>query len=206
MRLYVYVAFVIALLPAAITIPNPSGRSFAMSVLTPLFSAAGAGVLGRLVQNRQLRRWVYYPTTVTAVVLVFAAIAYRYAKSEYFRELSFQKIAVDMATKAGTLQDHYDAIFVQRYVSEPYIYIAAFAPIPPAEFQRTPKRLYSNGMDAFTRLGKYYFVWETTMPRTVAAYSGRRGRFLFIAPARFAGLTVVDSVSFQTQKLYFQTF
>ena len=125
---------------------------------------------------------------------------------EYFREASFQKIAVDMARKAGAYQSRYDAIFVEHYVSEPYIYIAAFAPIPPREFQRAPKDLYSVGMDVFTRLGKYYFVGESVMPRTVEAYRARPGRYLFISPTKLAGLSAMDSVSFQDQKLYFQTY
>ena len=206
-RFYVYAAMAIVLLPAALTTGNPATmRTSGMAVLTPLFSAAGVILLGSLLRSERLRRKIYYPATVAAVVLFFAAMTYRYSRSEYFRELSFQKIAVDMARKAGEYQSGYDAIFVQHYVSEPYIYIAAFAPISPSEFQRMPKNLYSTGMDMFTRLGKYYFVWESTMPRTVDAYRNRPGRFLFISPTRLAGLTATDSVSFRDQKLYFQTY
>jgi hypothetical protein len=177
-----------------------------MAVRTPLFSAAGVISLGSFLRSERLRRRIYYPATIAAAVLVFSAMTYRYSRSEYFRELSFQKIAVDMARKAGEYQSGHDAIFVQHYVSEPYFYIAAFAPISPSEFQRMPKNLYSMGMDMFTRLGKYYFVWESAMPRTVDTYRNRPGRFLFISPTRLAGLTATDSVSFRDQKLYFQTY
>ncbi|MFN2603823.1 MAG: ArnT family glycosyltransferase [Gemmatimonadaceae bacterium] len=206
-RWHVYIAFFIALLPAAVTTDNPATmRASAMAVLTPLFSSAGVIILASLISNRRLRTRVFYPATVAGVVLTFALIAYRYTRSEYFRELSFQKIGVDMARKAGTYQSQYDAIFVQRYVSVPYIYVAAFAPMSPREFQRAPKNLYDVGMDVFTRLGKYYFVWESTMPRTVEAFRGRPGRYLFISPDRLDALAVIDSVSFQNQKLYFETY
>lgn len=206
-RIYVYLAMLIALTPAALTTGNPSTmRASGIAVMTPIFSAAGLLVLGRLVRDASLRRKVYYPLAIGSVVLAFAVVAYRYARSPYFRELSFQKIAVDMAVKAGRLQSHYDAILIGRYVSIPYIYVAAFAPIPPREFQRMPKELYSTGMDTFTRLGKYYFVAESVMPKTVAALRQRPGRFLFISPTRLTGLTTMDSVFFQSQKLYFQTF
>jgi hypothetical protein len=181
-------------------------RASGMAVLTPLFSAAGVLALGSLVKSDQLRRKVYYPATIGVCTVAFAVIAYRYATSPYFRELSFQKIAVDMATKAGRLAQGYDAIFIERYVSNPYIYVAAFAPMSPREFQQEPKRFYSNGMDAFTELGKYHFVVPSTMTRTIDALSRQRGRFLFIAPVRYAKLTLADSVVFGEQKLYFQTF
>jgi 4-amino-4-deoxy-L-arabinose transferase-like glycosyltransferase len=206
-RVYVYLAMAIALTPAALTTGNPSTmRASGIAVLTPIFSAAGLLVLARLVRNSSLRRKVYYPLAIGSIVLAFTVVAYRYARSPYFRELSFQKIAVDMAQKAGALQTGYDAILIGQYVSIPYIYLAAFAPIPPREFQRMPKRLYSTGMDTFTRLGKYYFVAESVMPKAVAALRQRPGRFLFIAPTGLAGLTTVDSVFFLNQKLYFQTF
>ncbi|HVF38555.1 MAG TPA: hypothetical protein VM939_01560, partial [Gemmatimonadaceae bacterium] len=191
--------------PAALTTGNPSTmRASGIAVLTPLFSAAGVVLFGNLIRNTLVLRRIYYPAVVGATVLMFAAMAFRYVRSPYFQELSFQKIGVDMGRALGRHEKRYKAVFIERYVSIPYIYVAAFAPIPPREFHRIPKRLYSDGMDAFTRVGKYYFVVETIMPSVIGSM-GRDPRFLFVSPKRMAGLTAVDSVSFGTQKLLFQT-
>jgi len=206
-RVYTYVAFAIAILPAALTTGNPSTmRASGIALVTPLFSAAGLVFLGGLVRNLRLRERLYYPVAVGVVVLAFAAMAYRYASSPYFRELSFQEIGVEMGRKAGAYENRYDAILIESYVSMPYIYVAAFAPISPKEFHRARKELYSIGMDVFTRLGKYYCVPKTTMPRSVAALGHGHGRVLFIAPEKYAGLSQIDSVVFLTQKLYFRDY
>jgi 4-amino-4-deoxy-L-arabinose transferase-like glycosyltransferase len=206
-RLYVYTGLAIAIFPAALTIDNPATmRASGIAVLTPLFSAAGLLCLGEQLRNARLRKWIYYPCSVGAVVVVFAFMSYRYTRSLYFRELSFQQIAVEMARKVGVRQSQYDAIVIEKYVSNPEIYLAAFAPISPREFQSTPKQIYSTGMDSFTRLGKYYFVVESTMGGTVAALRERPGRFLFVSPSVIAGLSRVDSVSFGDQKIYLQSF
>lgn len=204
-RLYLYVAMVIAILPAALTTGNPSTmRASGLAVLTPLYSAAGIVLIGRLVRNAWLWQRIYYPAVVGAVVFAFAAMTYRYARSPYFQELSFQKIDVEMGRALGRHQGRYDAIVVEKSMPIPYIYIAAFAPIPPREFHRAPKALNSVGMDHFMRLGKYYFVRQSAMPATVDALGSRAGRFLFVSPRSIAGLTPLDSVSFGTQKLIFQ--
>ncbi len=204
-RAYVYIATAIAIFPAALTTGNPSTmRASGLAVITPLLTAAGILGIGRFVKSASLREKIYYPAVVSAVVLAFAAMTYRYARSPYFQELSFQKIGVDMGAALGRHQSRYDAIVIERYVSIPYIYVAAFAPITPREFHRTPKALYSTGMDTFTRLGKYHFVFESTMPATVASLGRRPGRFLFVSPKRIAGTSPVDSVAFGEQKLIFQ--
>ncbi|MBA3341107.1 MAG: glycosyltransferase family 39 protein [Gemmatimonadaceae bacterium] len=204
---YAYIAMAVAILPAALTTGNPATmRASAIAVLTPLFSAAGLIVLGNLVRRKSLRRRIFYPVALAGIVLSFAAMTWQYATSPYFRELSFQKIGVDMGRALSGHQNRYDAIIIERYVSLAYIYVAAFTPIPPREFHRVPKQLYSDGMDSFTRLGSYYFVVESTMPATVASLRQQPGKFLFVSPTRLSGLSQVDSVAFQDRKLYFQTY
>lgn len=74
----------------------------------------------------------------------------------------------------------------------------------PREFQRAPKRLLSDGMDHFTRLGKYYFVRKATMQQA-ADNLGKTGKILFVANDPLRGLRVIDSVSWQNEKSYFMT-
>jgi 4-amino-4-deoxy-L-arabinose transferase-like glycosyltransferase len=206
-RAYLYIALFVAILPAALTTDNPATmRASAMAVLTPLFSAAGIVFIGGLVKNEVLRRRYYYPLTIGVLLLTSAAMVYRYARSEVYRELSFQKIGVDLGEAVGRHQANYDAVIVEKSVSQSYLYIAAFTPITPQEFHRVPKRLYSVGMDTYTRLGKYHFVTTSVMDSTVAMLRNRGGKYLFVSPRRMSGLAVVDSVFFRNQKLYFETY
>lgn len=205
-RTYVYVAMLLALLPSAITLDSPATmRTSPIAVLAPLFSAAGIVIIGRFITNEVFRRRVYYPAVVCALLAASFVVTYRYTRSEYFRELSFQEIGVRMGKALGRHERNYDAVIVERHVSEAYLYIAAFSPIPPAEFHRLPKRLYSVGMDQYTRMGKYNFVTESMMTRSVDALRGR-GRILFVSARKLPGLYPVDTVTFRDDTLYFQTY
>jgi 4-amino-4-deoxy-L-arabinose transferase-like glycosyltransferase len=205
-RKYVYIAMILSLLPSAITLDPPSTmRTSPISVLAPLFSAAGIIMIGRYIRNEVMRHRVYYPAVVGALVLAAFVVTYRYVHSEYFRELSFQEIGVRMGKRLGRIGKNYDMVIVAPQVSQAYLYIAAFSPIPPAEFHRLPKRLYSVGMDKYTQMGKYHFLTESTFEKSVEALRGNP-RILFVTPRKMPGLSVVDSVTFRDDALYFETY
>ena len=85
------------------------------------------------------------------------------------------------------------------------MYIASFSPITPHEFHRLPKRLFSVGMDKYTRMGKYHFVTESMMQQSIDSLRGH-GRVLFVTSGKVPGLSVVDSVRFRDDALYFETY
>ena len=195
-----------AILPAGITKDPPATmRTTAMAVLTPLFSAAGIVVIGTMIRNELTRRRFYYPAVVGALLLTSFAVTYRYSRSEYFRELSFQEIGVRMGKALGGDAGGYDEVILGPHVSQAYLYIAAFSPITPEQFHQMPKRLYSIGMDRYTQMGKYHFVTESMMAKSVDELRGH-GRVLFVTPQKMPGLAVVDSVRFRDDALYFSTY
>lgn len=205
-RMYIYTAMIITIIPAAVTTDNPATmRTSPISVLAPLFSAAGIVVIGNLISDEWKRRRIYYPAVVAALVLASFVVTYRYTRSEYFRELSFQELGVRMGKALGRDANEYDEVIVGPHVSQSYLYIAAFSPITPREFHQLPKRLYSVGMDKYTQMGKYHFVTESTMDKSIAQLRGH-GRVLFVTPQKVNGLVVVDSVRFRDDALYFQTY
>ena len=205
-RLYLYVAMFLTLLPSAITLDPPATmRTSPISVLAPFFSAAGILMVARLIGSEATRRRIYYPAVVAALVVTASAVTWRYARSEYFRGLSFQEIGVRMGKALGRYEKQYDAIIVGPHVSQSYLYIASFSPIPPQEFHRLPKRLFSVGMDKYTRMGKYHFVTESMMQRSIDSLRGH-GRVLFVTSGKVPGLSVVDSVRFRDDALYFETY
>jgi 4-amino-4-deoxy-L-arabinose transferase-like glycosyltransferase len=205
-RKYLYIALLLTLLPSAITLDPPATmRTSPISVIAPFFSAAGIVMLARLIRNEVTRRRIYYPAVVGALVIAAFGVTYRYAQSEYFRELSFQELGVRMGTALGRHEKQYDAIVVEPHVSQAYLYIAAFSPISPEEFHRLPKRLFSVGMDKYTQMGKYHFVTESMMKQSIDSLRGR-GRVLFVTSQKMPGLSLVDSVTFRDDALYFETY
>lgn len=205
-RFYVYAAMVIAILPSALSTGNPDAlRASGMAILTPLFSAAGVVYLyQKLSPHRRLRK-AYYPLVTSMMLLSSAVLVYRYSRSVYFRENNFQYFLVKLDSLVGRYQRDFEAVLVERYGSERYLYITAFTGMTPREFQLAHKRLYSEGMDQFTRVGKYYLVSSRHMQPLADTLSQRSGRFLFVSSRKLAGLRPIDSVSFQQEKSYLLT-
>ncbi|MEO5590854.1 MAG: glycosyltransferase family 39 protein [Gemmatimonadaceae bacterium] len=200
-----YAAFVISILPAALTTGNPNSlRASGFLTLAPFFSAAGMLALGSWIASERLRRRVYYPAATTAVVLSATVLIVWYVRSPVYREAYFQKVQVDLATKLGSYDDHFDRIIIVRSGTQEYIYIASFTAMTPEEFQRMPKDYSTEGMDAFRQLGKYTFVPPGDAPAAIAEALQGSARFVVVAPARLPGFNVVDSVFYGSEKVYLQ--
>jgi 4-amino-4-deoxy-L-arabinose transferase-like glycosyltransferase len=204
-RSYIYGALLITILPAAITTDNPATmRTSAIAVLTPLFSAAGIVFVGSLVKDEVKRRRIYFPGVVGVLLVAFVAVTYRYVKSEYWRELSYQELGVRLGRAMAKNAGDYDAVIAGWEVSQSYLYIAAFTPIHPREFLALPKRLIDVGMDKYLSMGKYHFLFPAAREKSIEQLRGRR--VLFVVPHKYAGMKTVDSVFFRKDTLYFQSY
>lgn len=202
-RWMVYAAFVITLLPAVLTEDNPNTmRASAFAVLSPLFSAAGiVWLYARIGARRSLRRF-YYPVVGTALTASAALLIFRYSQSVMFREAHFQNFLVLLNTRVGRYQKDYSPVFMELYGSHPYLYVAAFAGMRPAEFQLVGKVSWNNGMDHVTRLGKFHLLSRERMAsaRDSAIAAGTNPLFVSMVP--LAGLNAIDSVTFQEEKAW----
>jgi len=201
---YIYAALVISMLPAALTTGNPNTlRSSGMAVLTPLISAAGIIWIARLLAKRPALRRIYYPAVVGAIVLTAGAIIYRYSQSILFREAYYQHFLIHLDTALGQKQKDFDAVIIERYGTQRYMYVASFTGMTPQEFHRAPKVIYSDGMDSFRRLGKYYFVSRPMMQATADSLASRNAKILYVSSVPLRGLRPIDSVSWEREKAYF---
>jgi 4-amino-4-deoxy-L-arabinose transferase-like glycosyltransferase len=200
---YIYAAMAISMLPAALTTGNPNTlRSSGMAVLTPFFSAAGIIWIGSLFAKRPTIRRFYYPAVVAVLVLSAGAIIYRYSRSTLFRSAYYQTFLMHLDAEIGRRQKDYDAVVIETYGTQRYMYVASFTGMTPREFQKAPKVIYSDGMDRFRRLGKYYFAWPSTLQRTADSLASSPARILFVARTPLKGLQVIDSVTWQDEKQY----
>lgn len=203
-RYFMLLALVISILPAAITTGNPNTlRASGFAVLSPFLSGAGMVLLASLISSDRVRRKVYYPVAAGAVVLSAGALLNWYMNSPVYREAYFQQILVDMSKKLGSHEENYDRIILERFGTQPYIYIASYSPMTPREFQQAPKNFYSTGMDEFTTLGKYHFVPAPDLPAAMSEAEAAGLRYLVVSPGLLSGMQAVDSVSYWPEKLYF---
>jgi len=200
---YIYAAMVISMLPAGLTTGNPNTlRSSGMAVLTPFFSAAGIIWIGSLLARRMTLKRLYYPAVVGVLVLSAGAIIYRYSRSTLFRSAYYQTFLTHLDSEIGRRQKDYDAVVIETYGTQRYMYVASFTGMTPREFKRAPKVIYSDGMDRFRRLGKYYFAWPSTLQRTADTLATNSAKVLFVARQPLHGLKVIDSVMWQDEKQY----
>jgi 4-amino-4-deoxy-L-arabinose transferase-like glycosyltransferase len=205
-RYYVYAAIFIVILPCTLTGANPDPiRASGMVILTPLFSAAGVVFLYRLLSGRQLVRRLYYPAVTCIMLSASAFLIYHYSHSRRWKEEWFQHFLVLLDTAVGKHERAFDAVIIEKYGTQRYIYTAAFSGMTPRQFQRAPKALYSSGMDQFERLGKYYFVSPRFMSRVAANVATQPGRFLFVSTQPMPGFRIIDSVAFHRERGYLLT-
>jgi 4-amino-4-deoxy-L-arabinose transferase-like glycosyltransferase len=205
-RYYVYAAMFIVILPCALTGANPDPiRASGVVILTPLFSAAGIVFLYWLLSGHQLLRKLYYPAVACVMISASAFLVIHYSRSMRWREEWFQHFLVLLDSAVGKHESAFDAVIVERYGTQRYIYTAAFTGMTPREFQRAPKVLYSHGMDQFQRLGKYYFVSPRFMAQVAENVAAQPGRVLFVSSEPMAGLRIIDSVAFQQERGYLLT-
>ncbi|MGK2960980.1 MAG: glycosyltransferase family 39 protein [Gemmatimonadaceae bacterium] len=203
-RYFLFLALVISILPAAITTGNPNTlRASGFAVLSPFLSGAGMVLLASLINSDRVRRRLYYPIAVGAVLISAGALLNWYMKSPVYREAYFQQILVDMSKKLGAYEDEYDRIILERFGTQPYIYIASYSPMTPREFQQAPKSFYSTGMDEFTMLGKYHFVPSPDLHAAIDEARTAGLRYLVVSPGLLSGMEPVDSVSYWPERLYF---
>lgn len=200
-----YASIVISILPAALTTGNPNAlRASGFLTLSPFFSAAGFLLIGSWITSERVRRLVYYPAAIAAVLLSASVLIVWYIRSPVYREAYFQKVQVDLAAKLGGYEDNFDRIIIVRSGTQEYIYIASFTPMTPEEFQGMPKDFSSEGMDAFRQLGKYTFVPPADAPATIEEAKKSSASFLVVAPARLPDFNAVDSVFYGSEKVYLQ--
>jgi hypothetical protein len=142
----IYVALAISMLPAALTTGNPNTlRSSGMAVLTPLISAAGILWIARSFARRPNLQRIYYPIVAAVLVVTAGAIIYRYSRSILFREAYYQNFLVHLDSALGKKQKDYDAVIIENYGSQRYMYVASFTGMHPREFQRAKKVILSEG-------------------------------------------------------------
>ncbi|MGK2962062.1 MAG: hypothetical protein ACSLFK_07940 [Gemmatimonadaceae bacterium] len=201
-RPFLYVALLIAVLPAAITFPNPhSLRAASSAILFPFFSAAGVIAIHDLLSSRRSLARAFAGLAGLGITASFSFAAYMYVFSPAAKDFRMQNALVQAAQKVSRHQGNYDRVFISHEgVSMPYIYYVAFTGMTPREYQSAPKEFATvDGWDAARRVGRFYFLTDSELVSQAADASPTD---LFVSRHPLPGSRLLDSVDWHWDRYY----
>lgn len=207
-RPYLYIALLIAALPAALTNQNPhSLRAASCAVLLPFFSAAGVMALEEWFERRGGWRGLVRIAVPASIAASFCFVAYMYLFSPAAKGLRMQTAIVEAAEKVSPHLARYDRVFISNAGLHPYLYFVAFTGMKPGEFQSAPKEIHSlRGWDVVTRVGKFFFRSDEELATQARMSMSERTRDLFVSRTPLAGGRVIDSVHWHWDRYYIADF
>jgi 4-amino-4-deoxy-L-arabinose transferase-like glycosyltransferase len=202
---YVYVTFVIGILPALVTAKAFSMRISAILLLLPMFTAAGViWVAQHLSSTTVVKAETFYRGLGVAFVGSIAFVGYMYFGSVRANGQQSNNALVQVGERLKTLSIPYHTVFV---VDSPWyagLHVAAFSGMRPIEFQQTRRvTVDANGWDYITSVGKYRFLKPRQMLEAVRASCGSIDPGLFVSRDKVVGVPPLDSVAWVTEKYYF---
>jgi hypothetical protein len=165
----------IAPLPASLTQPSP--HSYRAALIAPLYALlAGIGaatllqLLTRIAQARA--RWVAQAVAATLLIVALgwqAGAWFRDYARDYPQQQAWenQDGLLEAMTRAIRYAPDFDEVWLSyQNINEPYIYLLAAQPMPPAQAQSQIQLTREPGhFNAVTRIGKYIFVRVNAIPK-----------------------------------------
>ncbi|MGI9045115.1 MAG: glycosyltransferase family 39 protein [Gemmatimonadaceae bacterium] len=201
-RIFLYIALLIAVLPAAITFPNPhSLRAASSALLFPLFSAAGVIVIYDWLSPRRLLARTFGGLAALGIAASFCLAGYMYVFSPTAKDFRMQNALVQAALKVSPHLGTHDRVFVSSEgVSMPYLYYVAFTGMTPREYQSAPKEFGSvDGWDAARRVGRFQFRTDREL---VLQSTDASPTDLFVTRHPLPGSRLLDSVDWHWDHYY----
>lgn len=203
-RWYVYITFIIGILPALVTANAFSMRISAILLLLPLWTAAGAIWVARRLRKFGLPMKAFFAGLGIAAAASFAFVGYMYLWSDRANGQQSNNALVQVGERLRTLNTRYRNVFVVDSPVYAGMHVVAFSGMKPAEYQRTHRVVVdARGWDYITTVGKYHFLKPREMPEVVHASCALPDPTLLVSRAKVAGVPPLDSVAWVTEKYYF---
>lgn len=205
-RFFLYLALLIAVIPAAITFPNPHAlRAASSAVLFPLFSAAGALAIYDWLSPRQILARAFAGVAGLGIAASFCFAAYMYVFSATAKDIRMQNAVVRAATMVSPHLENYERVFIaSEGVSMPYIYYVAFTGMTPREYQSAPKEFDNvDGWDAARRVGRFHFRTDSELVTQALDASPTD---LFVTRHPLPGSRLIDTVDWHWDHYYLADF
>jgi hypothetical protein len=194
-RFYVYWVFLLASIPALITWQSNSMRFGVIILILPLWSAAGAMWIGRILEKWGVSRGVFYGAVAAGAAASFGFVAYMYLMSPLANGQRSTNVMVQLGERLGEWSPRFDRVYVVDSPHYAGLHVASFAGIHPREFQRTRRiEVDPDGWDYLREVGKYRFIKSHELAESRERSDDSQLPTLFASPAAPAGSNVLDSV------------
>jgi hypothetical protein len=168
-------AILLAPLPASLTQPSPHAyRAALIAPLYALLAGLGAAVVVQLLA-RIRQPWQRRAVAAAATGLLALALAWQ--SGVWFRDYAWmypprqawenQDGLLEAMTRAIGYAPSFDEVWISyQGINEPYIYLLAAQPMPPAQAQAQIQVTREPGrFNAITSIGNYYFVRVEEIPK-----------------------------------------
>lgn len=203
-RWYLLAVFLMGILPAVITAHSASVRAAAALVIFPIWSAAGVVWTVATLAKRGVPQRLSYGIIGVAAAVTLAFTAYMYFGSATVNGMRSNNVLVQIGEHMRGLAPQYDRVYVVDSPAYSALHVAAFSGIHPAEFQRTRKvTVDAKGWDYITSVGKYRFLKPRELDSAIHAVCAASRPSLFVSRTGITGSVPLDSVSWHTEKYYF---
>lgn len=167
------VAGVACLAPAVMSVANPHAlRASGCCILAPVWIALGLREASQWL-GAYFSAWHQSLCRVWWIVWLagFLAVPWYYAQSPRFQEWDTQHL---LFRTVRALPAHWSSpsqlVFVEHLSTDTYLYIAAFLPLRPADFQALPREVRRQGpYDDWVRMGPFRFLPPGRHPADEAA-------------------------------------
>ncbi|MES2795935.1 MAG: glycosyltransferase family 39 protein [Bacteroidota bacterium] len=198
---YIYLLLIVSVIPATITKDNPHAlRASASILLLPIFSGAAIHFCYQKLTKLKFGNSISLFITGLFILNIVFNIS-QYTKSPEMRGQGHQYGQVAMYTGMKDFHHEYDTIYIQLYGAFQYLFVASYLNMHPKEYQNQEKIHTKTGWYDFSKLGKFQFL---SIDQIKAKNSSpQKGKNLLVLLEKSEKYTLVDSVYFMGEKIYY---
>jgi hypothetical protein len=198
--LHFYLLLFIAIIPAALTTPNPHAlRASCLIMLLPMVSANGIMFFYEKIKRKNLKTF-FLILTSGLIVLNAVFFIYKYVNSYTMKSAGHQNDLVQVCKKLNNYKDRYAVIYMEATFNQPYIYVLNYCHIHPRRFMEYKKFFNPLNNEYLLQMDKYYFISRSIIYNKI---KNSPKPFLFIVKEKNDSYRLLDSVPAFNNCIYF---
>jgi 4-amino-4-deoxy-L-arabinose transferase-like glycosyltransferase len=190
----------IAILPAALTMPNPHAlRGSSLTVLLPFVSANGIVFFYKKIKRENFKI-IFLILTSGLIIMNATFFIYKYVNSYRMKNAGHQNELVQVCKKLDNYKDKYASIYMEETFNQPFIYVLHYCNIHPKMFMQYKKIFNPLNDEYLLQMDKYYFISRPIIYRKIKE---SKTSFLFIVKEKNESYRLLDSVPDHNKYIYF---
>ncbi len=146
-------------LPSAITRDGGHHATRLILILPPLIILISYGIVQTSFLFKNLKLRIIFWGTYFSIfsILFFLYLHTLFVHNPWYSERYWHAGYKEMIESLKVLEERYQKIIITNALDQPYIFLAAYYPIPPEIWQRGFEEEYVEGFGELRRIDKFYF-------------------------------------------------